>query len=77
VLTDLVMPGQMNVLQLAERLQAERPEVRVLFTSGYSAEAVGEDFDLRAGQNYLQKPFEPQQLARLVRAALDARLPGG
>jgi len=75
VLTDLVMPGQMNGCQLAERLQAERPEVSVLFTSGYSAEAAGKDFGLRPGQNYLQKPFQPQQLASLVRAALDARLP--
>ena len=71
------MPGQMNGRQLAERLQAERPAVSVFFISGYGAEAAGRNFGLRPGQNYLQKPFQPQQLASLVRAALDARLPRG
>ncbi len=77
VLTDLVMPDRMNGRQLAERLQADRPEVKVLFTSGYSAEIVGKDFVLRPGLNYLQKPFQPQQLAAIVRACLDAKLPRG
>jgi two-component system cell cycle sensor histidine kinase/response regulator CckA len=75
VLTDLVMPDRMNGRQLAERLQADRPEVKVLFTSGYSAEIVGKDFVLRPGLNYLQKPFQPQRLAAIVRACLDAKLP--
>jgi hypothetical protein len=46
VLTDLVMPDHMNGRQLAERLQADRPDVKILFTSGYSAEVVGKDFVL-------------------------------
>jgi CheY-like chemotaxis protein len=72
VLTDLVMPDRMNGRQLAERLQADRPGVKVLFTSGYSAGVVGRDFVLRPGLNYLQKPFQPQELAAMVRACLDA-----
>jgi len=77
VLTDLVMPDRMNGRQLAERLQADRPEVKVIFTSGYSAEIVGKDFVLRPGLNYLQKPFQPQKLATMVRACLDAKPPRG
>ena len=73
VLTDLVMPGRMNGRQLAERLQADRPGVKVLFTSGYSAEVVGKDFVLRPGLDYLQKPFQPQQLTAMVRACLDTK----
>jgi PAS domain S-box-containing protein len=77
VLTDLVMPDRMNGRQLAERLQAERPDLKVLFTSGYSAEVIGKDFALHPGLNYLQKPFQPQNLVSMVRACLDAKAPRG
>jgi len=77
VLTDLVMPDRMNGRELAERLWAERPQLKVLFTSGYSAEVVGKDFVLRPGLNYLQKPFQPQKLALVVRDCLDGAQPAG
>jgi CheY-like chemotaxis protein len=70
--TDLVMPDRMNGRELAERLWAERPELKVIFTSGYSADVVGKDFVLRAGLNYLQKPYHPQKLALAVRDCLDS-----
>jgi PAS domain S-box-containing protein len=72
VLTDLVMPDRMNGRELAERLWAERPKLKVIFTSGYSADVVGKDFVLRGGLNYLQKPYHPQQLAVTIRDCLDA-----
>ncbi len=72
LLTDLVMPDRMNGRELAERLRAERPELKVIFTSGYSAEVVGKDFILRDGLNYLQKPYDAHRLARAVRECLDA-----
>jgi PAS domain S-box-containing protein len=72
VLTDLVMPDRMNGRELAERLWSERPHLKVIFTSGYSADVVGKDFVLRRGLNYLQKPYHPQQLAVTVRDCLDA-----
>jgi two-component system cell cycle sensor histidine kinase/response regulator CckA len=72
LLTDLVMPDQMNGRELAEKLWAERPRLKVIFTSGYSAEAVGKDFVLRRGLNYLQKPYHPHKLALAVRDCLDA-----
>lgn len=73
VLTDLVMPDHMNGRELAEKLWAERPELKVIFTSGYSAEAVGKDFVLSPGLTYLQKPYQPQKLALTVRDCLDTR----
>ena len=72
VLTDLVMPDRMNGRELAERLWVERPDLKVIFTSGYSAEVVGKDFVMRRGLNYLQKPYHPQRLASVVRDCLDA-----
>jgi PAS domain S-box-containing protein len=71
VLTDLVMPDRINGRELAERLWNEQPQLKVIFTSGYSADVVGKDFVLRRGLNYLQKPYHPQKLARTVRQCLD------
>ena len=72
LLTDLVMPDRMNGRELAEKLWAERPRLKVIFTSGYSADVVGKDFVLRRGLNYLQKPYHPHKLALTVRDCLDA-----
>lgn len=72
MLTDLVMPERVNGRQLAERLWAERPGLKVIFTSGYSAEVVGKDFVLQPGFNYLQKPYPPSLLASKVRDCLDS-----
>ena len=43
------MPGNMNGRELAENLWAERPDLKVIFTSGYSADIVGKDFKLESG----------------------------
>jgi signal transduction histidine kinase/ActR/RegA family two-component response regulator len=72
LLTDLVMPDHLNGRELAERLHNERPRLKVVFTSGYSAEAIGKDCVLCRGLNYLQKPYHPQKLALVVRNCLDA-----
>ena len=72
LLTDLVMPDRMNGRELAEKLWTERPALKVIFTSGYSADVVGKDFVLRRGLNYLQKPYHPRKLAMTVRECLDA-----
>jgi two-component SAPR family response regulator len=58
---------------LAERLLKLRPEVRVLFMSGYAEGAyAGEEEDAFSGLMYMQKPIVPEQLARRVRSVLDA-----
>ncbi len=72
MLTDLVMPDRLNGRQLAEQLWADRPDLKVVFTSGYSAEVVGKDFVLQPGIHYLQKPYPPGTLATKIRDCLDA-----
>ncbi|HUA38793.1 MAG TPA: PAS domain S-box protein [Candidatus Sulfopaludibacter sp.] len=73
LLTDLVMPNHINGRELAEKLWAEQPELKVIFTSGYSADIVGKDFKLEPELNFLQKPYYPQMLALAVRRCLDGK----
>ncbi len=72
LLTDLVMPERMNGRELAEKLWTDRPKLKVIFTSGYSADVVGKDFVLKQGLHYLQKPYHPHKLALAVRDCLDS-----
>jgi signal transduction histidine kinase/CheY-like chemotaxis protein len=71
LLTDVVMP-HLSGKELAERLLALRPGLRVLFISGYSDEAIERHGVLTPGAMYLQKPVLPDALARSVREVLDA-----
>jgi signal transduction histidine kinase/ActR/RegA family two-component response regulator len=73
LLTDLVMPDNMNGRELAETLWKEKPDLKVIFTSGYSADIVGKDFKLESNLNFLQKPYQPQTLALAVRRCLDEK----
>jgi CheY-like chemotaxis protein len=73
LLTDLVMPAHPNGSELAEKLWKERPDLKVIFTSGYDEDVSGKDFIARSGLNYLQKPYDPQKLASAVRTTLDSR----
>jgi signal transduction histidine kinase len=69
LLSDVVMPGATGP-ELARRLADARPELRVLFTSGYADDAIVHHGVLGAGTSYLQKPFTPDALARKVRDIL-------
>jgi CheY-like chemotaxis protein len=71
LLTDIVMPDGMTGRDLAERVQAEKPGLKAIFTSGYSADIVGKDFIIQEGVNFLQKPYVPQKLTRAIRKCLD------
>jgi two-component system, cell cycle sensor histidine kinase and response regulator CckA len=73
VLTDMVMPGGMSGRQLADELQRRRPALKIIFSSGYSAEVVGKGLVLEDGINFLQKPYDPRVLAAIVRSCLDAK----
>jgi CheY-like chemotaxis protein len=73
LLTDLVMPNGMNGHELSSRLLAENPELKVIFTSGYSAEMSGEGSRLRDKIPFLQKPYHTQRLVRTIRTCLDAK----
>ena len=70
LLTDIIMPG-VNGLELAQQLLAARPELKVIYTSGYSSELFGGSQPLDEGRNYLPKPYLSGKLTTLVRAALE------
>ena len=70
LLTDVVMPG-MSGRTLALRLASLRPEVRTIYMSGYTDEAITRHGVLEPGVTYVQKPFSPDALARKVREVLD------
>ena len=73
VLTDMVMPGGMTGLDLMKKLHLEFPELPAIYTSGYSVDIIGKEFELRDGINFLQKPYGPRRLAQTVRDVLDQR----
>jgi signal transduction histidine kinase len=69
LLTDMIMPGGMTGNELAAGLKKRQPNLKVIFTSGYSAELVGKDMG-KGTTAFLPKPYQPQQVARLVREVL-------
>jgi len=69
LLTDVILPG-MNGKSLSERLRALRPKLKVLFTSGYTADVIARRGVLQRDVAYLQKPFGPDSLAAKVREVL-------
>ena len=71
LLTDVVLT-QMNGRELVQKLLPMRPEMRVLFMSGYSEEAIAHHGVLNPGTEFLQKPFTTEALIRKVREMLDA-----
>ncbi len=72
VLTDMVMPGNMNGRELGEILHKDKPDLRIIYTSGYSPEMFSKDSVLKPGLNFLQKPYHPSALAKMVRDCLDS-----
>jgi PAS domain S-box-containing protein len=71
VLTDMVMPKGVSGRELARRLLAERPELKVIYTSGYSPELFDPNLVLQEGVNYLPKPYNSGMLAQILHGALD------
>jgi PAS domain S-box-containing protein len=73
LLTDVIMPG-MNGRELAQRVTEIRPNIRVLYMSGYTENVIGHNGTLDAGVHLLQKPFNLRDLKDRVREVLDANL---
>ena len=70
LVTDVVMPGMVGN-ELAKQLAASRPEIKVLYTSGYTDDAIVHHGVLEPGVAFLGKPFTPTSLASKVREVLD------
>jgi CheY-like chemotaxis protein len=69
--TDVVMPGGMNGRQLADEALRRRPELKVLFTTGYTRNAIVHHGKLDPGVQMISKPFSFEELSAKVRASLD------
>jgi PAS domain S-box-containing protein len=74
LVTDVIMPG-MNGRELADRLVAKRPGMKVLYISGYSGDALSRQGCLEPGTEYLPKPFSPNELSGKVREVLRTAAP--
>jgi two-component system, cell cycle sensor histidine kinase and response regulator CckA len=71
LLTDMVMPDGLSGRDLATRLREESPQLKVVYTSGYSVDVNGGEMLLHEGINFLPKPYPARQLAAVVRNCLD------
>jgi PAS domain S-box-containing protein len=70
LLTDVIMPG-MNGRELAQRISEIRPNIKILYMSGYTENVIGHNGTLDAGVHLLQKPFTLHELSTRVRQVLD------
>lgn len=70
VITDVIMPG-INGSDLAKKVKELNPETRILFTSGYTADAIGDHGVLDKDQNFLSKPYRFDELKKTVSAVLN------
>lgn len=71
LLTDVVMPAGLSGPELAEKFRAQKPDLKVLYTSGYTPEAAGPGISEDENSTFLQKPFDALKLADIVRRCLD------
>jgi DNA-binding NtrC family response regulator len=72
LLTDMVMPGGMSGGVLASKLMTLNPKLKVVYTSGYSPEALAQSGSLEEGLNFLPKPFTRDELVGTVTRSLQS-----
>jgi signal transduction histidine kinase/ActR/RegA family two-component response regulator/HAMP domain-containing protein len=71
LLTDMMMPEGISGVDLAQRLLADRPNLKIIFTSGYTSQEISAELLSRSRAHFLQKPYSHTALARAVRGCLD------
>ncbi|HXG46396.1 MAG TPA: response regulator [Methylomirabilota bacterium] len=71
LLTDMMMPEGVSGRELADRILADRSDLKVIYSSGYSLDVVNPGFAVREGLTFLQKPYDPETLAKAVRDCLN------
>ena len=67
------MPENMNGIELGRRLLAEKPSLKVIYTSGYTGNLEGRHTALIEGVNFIRKPFKPEAIAEIIRKNLDGK----
>jgi CheY-like chemotaxis protein len=75
MLTDIIMP-HMNGRELARQLATRRPELKIVFMSGYAEQAAVKQGLLDPDQVFISKPFTPESLVRKLRGVLDGTVDG-
>ncbi|MEJ2690539.1 MAG: response regulator [Deltaproteobacteria bacterium] len=70
LLTDVIMPG-LNGRELADRLQEKRPELKIIFLSGYAADSIAHFKVRKERESFHQKPLSPRQILKAIRQMLD------
>jgi CheY-like chemotaxis protein len=70
ILSDLIMPN-MNGKEAVDEIRKSRPEIKVIFSSGYAPETIQAKVSLEANVNFIAKPVSPMELLRKVRSVLD------
>lgn len=68
LITDLTLPQGTTGVALADQLRAQKPELKILYTSGHDREAAAEKYSLAADAAFLKKPFNPAALTSVVEA---------
>jgi PAS domain S-box-containing protein len=72
MVTDIIMPGKMNGIELAQKVRALRPGIKVIYTSGFPAEALAERSGKLEGGPLLHKPYQRAEFADMVRKSVNA-----
>jgi predicted ATPase/signal transduction histidine kinase/tRNA A-37 threonylcarbamoyl transferase component Bud32/ActR/RegA family two-component response regulator len=75
VITDVIMPGGLSGVGLVEAIANQRPQIKVLYMSGYTDDMIAHHGVLESGQGFLQKPFTPEMLMRKVDEILKRTAP--
>ena len=75
LLTDIVMPGDANGLDVARHCLSSKPDLKVIYTSGYSTELFKSNVELEDGRNYLPKPYLFGKLTAIIQKALNSTAP--